>query len=139
MLSRKVATLTLSCILALASVSSLLAQTLTSISDTQLQEKLEYEKRRLINEAHGADVNVSELEAGLNRLSFELVPDDLYTRLKDQNVVEVMARIRLENHLYRLSLARTALMLYHGSEAKMREATRGLSESEIITLAESLK
>lgn len=62
----------------------------------------------------------------------------LYALVKGASPEAVIARAEVEQQLQRLSRARRALVLYHGSRAAMEAAVYGLSEAEIIALAEGL-
>jgi hypothetical protein len=86
-----------------------------------------------------APESLERLNAGLFFLVRQYDLPDLFALLKDATPEHVIARAEVEQHLHRLQRARLALELYHGDADRVRAATEGLSEQEIIEQAERLQ
>ena len=89
---------------------------------------------RLRNEV-GSRVELENLNESLFWLVRHYSDADLFALLKGSDVQTVIARGEVEAHLQRLALAKRALLLRYGSAERVAEKVSGLSEQEIIDLA----
>jgi hypothetical protein len=92
---------------------------------------------RLRSEVRGQELE--HLNAGLFFLVRRYREEELDTMFQGQTAPAVIARAESEQKAERLALSHLALEMHFGSVAKARVATRGLSDAQIIKMAESLK